>query len=63
MTTKAAVSSLEESIAPPEETGGSGAVARPRASPETDADKVRRQLLLRRKIKIARRALLAHRSR
>ena len=57
MTTRAAVSSVEEDVSEP--THDSGAASRPRISPQTEADKVRRQMHLRRKIRLARRALTA----
>jgi hypothetical protein len=59
MSTRAAVSSVDVSVPAPADD--SGAASRPRISPETEADKVRRQMHLRRKIKLARRALTAGR--
>ena len=61
MTTRTAVGNVEEAVGVSEPTHDSGAASRPRISPETEADKVRRQMHLRRKIKLARRALTAHR--
>jgi hypothetical protein len=57
MTKTAAVSCTEARVDRPDQADAPG----PRVPVETEADKVRRQLHLRRKITLARRALAAHR--
>lgn len=60
MTTPAATKTIEARVETPD-AAASAAPPAPRVSVETEADKIRRQMHVRRKIKLARRALTAHR--
>ena len=61
MSTKPAVSTIEARVDTSDPARPSVDAPGPRLSPETEADKIRRQMHLRRKIRLARRALAAHR--
>ncbi len=59
--TPAATTAIEARVDAPETPAASEAPRARLVSPETEADKIRRQMHVRRKIKLARRALAAHR--
>lgn len=61
MTKTAVTSTIEVGVETSEPAQASTEAPGKWLSPETEADKIRRQMHLRRKIKLARRALAAHR--